>query len=83
MNALHEPIDKLFQLVELILLLRILLTWFPVDWWKQPFKFIQEFADPIFAPFRKLIPPIGGFDLSPIVAFMAINFLQGFLLMLI
>lgn len=82
MHALHQPIDSLFQLIQLIVLLRILLTWFPIDWWKQPFKFIQEFADPILEPFRKIIPPIGGLDLSPIFAFMALNLLQGVLLMI-
>ena len=72
---LKESVAQLFQLIYIILVLRILLTWFPnVDWWKQPFKFMHDFSEPFFAPFRKIIPPFGGMDISPIVAGFAIGF---------
>lgn len=71
---LKESIAQIFQIIYMLLILRILLTWFPnIDWWKQPFKFLHEFSEPIFAPFRKLIPPIGGLDISPILAFIFLN----------
>ena len=48
-----EAIAHLFTLLYLILLLRIALSWFPrVDWYKQPFKFINDVAEPILAPFK-------------------------------
>ena len=81
---LYEAVAKLFDLVWLLLVLRILLSWFPnIDWWKQPFKFLYTATEPIFAPFRKLIPPISGLDISPIVAFLFIQILQGFVLRVI
>lgn len=71
---LKESVAQLFQLIYIILVLRILLTWFPnVDWWKQPFKFMHDFSEPFFAPFRKIIPPFGGLDISPIVAFLVLQ----------
>ncbi len=71
---LKESVAQLFQLIYIILVLRILLTWFPnVDWWKQPFKFMHDFSEPFFAPFRKIIPPFGGMDISPIVAFLVLQ----------
>ncbi|MDD3149869.1 MAG: YggT family protein [Candidatus Gastranaerophilales bacterium] len=79
--SLHQAIDQLFQLIELILIVRILLTWFPnVDWWKQPFKFLHDASEPILEPFRRLIPPMGGFDLSPIFAFLFLGFVQNIVL---
>lgn len=72
---LKESLAQLFQLIYIILVLRILLTWFPnIDWWKQPYKFLHDFSEPIFAPFRRIIPPIGGLDLSPIFAFIFLQF---------
>ena len=63
---LKEALTHLFTLLYLILLLRIALSWFPrVDWYKQPFKFINDVAEPILAPFRRIIPPIAGIDFSP------------------
>ena len=38
--SIHQAIDQLFSLIQLILVVRILLSWFPnIKWWEQPFKF--------------------------------------------
>ncbi len=78
MNALiFGTVYQLFNVLIWILILRILLSWFPqVDWYKQPFKFIADVAEPILEPFRRLIPPISGLDFSPIVAFLVLGMLQ-------
>jgi len=79
-----EAVAQLFQLIYIILVLRILLTWFPnIDWWKQPFKFMHDFSEPIFAPFRRLIPSFGGIDISPIVAFLVLQLVFDLILKLI
>lgn len=65
------------ELYKFLLLGRILLTWLPnINWFSQPFKFLRDVTDPVMEPFRRLIPPIGGIDLSPILLFFAINLLQ-------
>ena len=82
--SLYIAIQQLFQLIQLVLIVRILLSWFPnVDWHKQPFKIIKDITDPIFAPFRRIIPPIGGFDLSPIAAFISLGMVEHIVLSLI
>jgi|APHig6443718053_1056840.scaffolds.fasta_scaffold00152_6 YggT family protein len=81
---LKESVAQLFQLIYIILVLRILLTWFPeVNWWKQPFKFMHDFSEPFFAPFRKIIPPFGGLDISPIVAFLVLQLVFDLILKII
>jgi YggT family protein len=68
------------QLYTYVLMARILLSWFPaIDWYKQPWKGLDDVTEPVMSPFRKLIPPIGGLDLSPIFLFLAINILTGLL----
>ncbi len=75
--ALYHAVDQLFQIIWLIFLLRILLSWFPnIDWWKQPFKFLHDFTEPVFEPFRRMIPPMGGLDISPIVVFIFLGIIQ-------
>ena len=39
-------------------------------------SFLDAVTGPILAPFRKVIPPLGGLDISPIVALLAIHFLR-------
>jgi len=66
-----------FTIIIWIMIARILLTWFPnVNWYNQPFKAMKEITDPILEPFRKIIPPLGGIDFSPIVAFIAIEIVR-------
>ncbi len=60
-----------------ILIARILLTWLPsINWYNQPFRFLRDVTDPVMAPFSRLIPPIGGLDLSPMLLFFALDLVQ-------
>ena len=40
------------------------------------FNFIEQLLAPLLRPIQKLIPPIGGFDLSPVVLILGIQFVQ-------
>ncbi len=39
-------------------------------------SFLDAVTGPILAPFRRVIPPLGGIDISPIVAILVIQFLK-------
>jgi YggT family protein len=57
-----------------LLIIRVLLTWFPtIDWYNQPFAALAQITDPYLNLFRSIIPPLGGMDFSPILAFLALN----------
>lgn len=43
-------------------------------------KFLDAVTRPILAPFQKIIPPMGGVDISPIIAILVISGIQRFLL---
>lgn len=75
--SISEFVDIVFSLLFWIMFIRVFLTWIPsIDWYKQPFSFLKSVADPIFAPFKTFIPPIGGLDLSPIAAFLFLGVVQ-------
>jgi YggT family protein len=60
-----------------LLFIRVLLTWFPnVNWESQPFAALSQITDPYLNLFRSIIPPLGGMDFSPMLAFLALSFLQ-------
>ena len=61
----------------LVLLVRVLLSWFPnLDWSNPLLSGVSAITDPYLNAFRGLIPPIGGLDLSAIVAFLALQLVQ-------
>jgi YggT family protein len=64
----------------LVLLVRVLLSWFPnLDWSNPVLSGVSAITDPYLNVFRGLIPPLGGLDLSAIVAFLALQLTQSLL----
>ena len=59
---------------------RVVLSWFPLDP-NSPFNAVRHavvtVTEPVLGPLRRVIPPLGGFDLSPIVALLGVQLLQG------
>ncbi|MEH2290490.1 YggT family protein [Nostoc sp.] len=63
-----------------LLIIRVLLTWFPtINWYNQPFAALSQITDPYLNLFRSIIPPLGGIDFSPFLAFLALNLVTGLL----
>ena len=61
----------------LVLLVRVLLSWFPnLDWGNPVLSTVSAVTDPYLNAFRGLIPPLGGLDLSAILAFLALQLIQ-------
>lgn len=62
------------QIYTLLLFIRVLLSWFPnIDWYNQPFTTLSQLTDPYLNLFRSIIPPLGGIDISPILAFLLLQ----------
>ena len=77
MSLLLRVLDQTLSIYSLILLVRVLLTWFPnLDWSNPVLSTVSSITDPYLNAFRGLIPPLGGLDLSAIVAFLALNLAQ-------
>jgi YggT family protein len=71
-NVLYD----LGQIYVLVLLLRAVLSWFPYNPTSplNPLrKAVFAVTEPVLAPFRKIIPPVGMFDLSFLVAFLVVE----------
>ena len=65
------------QIYFALLLIRILLSWFPnVNWMNPPFSILSQLTDPYLNIFRSFIPPIGGFDFSAILAILLLQVVQ-------
>lgn len=80
MSPIAQMVGSLLQLFNFLLIIWCLLSWFPnINWYDQPFKTLDMIVKPVIAPFRKLIPPIGNIDISPIVAIMCLQFLYSVL----
>ena len=73
-------IELLFTIFKIILVVRIILSWFPHNRFNPLINIIYTFSDPILEPFRQLIKPMNGIDFSPIILFFLLNLLQSFII---
>lgn len=66
-------INLIIYVVSLILILHALMSFAPLEPWHPVRRFIDRLAEPIIRPFRNLIPPVGMFDFSVLIALIAIQ----------
>ncbi|MCP3427936.1 YggT family protein [Opacimonas viscosa] len=68
-------LKQFLSLVFWMLILRAILSW--VSQGGNPFELvIAQLTEPLLAPIRKVIPPLGGLDLSVLIAIIALQFIQ-------
>ncbi|MFP4416925.1 MAG: YggT family protein [Fibrobacterota bacterium] len=65
------------QLYEVLLIIRIVMSWIRPDPYHPIVQWIYKLTDPVLEPIRRLLPIQGmGIDFSPIVVFILINILK-------
>jgi YggT family protein len=74
-------LGPILGLMTLLFIFRIVLTWYPqVDLNRLPFNLVAWPTEPFLVPVRKLVPPLGGVDITPIVWVGIVSFLREILL---
>lgn len=80
LSQLFAVLAQTLSIYSLVLLVRVLLSWFPnLDWSNPVLSTVSSITDPYLNAFRGLIPPIGGLDLSALIAFLALSLGQSLL----
>ena len=65
---LHQALGLLLGAWTLLFLFRIVFTWYPqIDLSKGAARLVGLPTEPLLAPTRRLIQPIGGVDVAPVV----------------
>jgi YggT family protein len=74
METLKHILLTVIELYSFALIGYILLSWFPNARESGIGRFLATICEPYLEPFRRIIPPLGMIDISPIVAIIALNF---------
>ncbi len=79
--ALARVLDIALTLYFWVIVIAALLSWVRPDPYNPVVRFLRAATDPVFYRVRRWLPflTVGGFDLSPIVVILAVQFLQWFL----
>ncbi|BAF60006.1 MAG: YggT family protein [Pelotomaculum sp.] len=76
MNIIITSLDVAFQVYTWLLIVRILLSWVRHNPYQPVIRFIYEVTEPFLSLFRRIVPPVGPVDFSPIVAFFVLHLIR-------
>lgn len=69
-------LNGLLSFYILLIFLRVIFSWVNVSYSHRWMRLLVSATEPLLGPLRRLIPLIGGFDFSPIVALLIVQILQ-------
>ncbi len=58
------------------ILIRAILSWFPIKQENQIFMVLNQITEPVLAPLRRVIPSLGFIDITPMVALILLQFIM-------
>ncbi|QED47466.1 YggT family protein [Cytobacillus dafuensis] len=77
MIFLYDVLTSIISIYSWALIIYILMSWFPNARESAIGQFLARICEPYLEPFRKIIPPIGMIDISPIVAIFVLKLAAG------
>ena len=68
---------SLIDLYSLVVLVAVILSWVALDRRNPLVTITHALTEPVLAPIRRVLPPMAGLDLSPMVLLIALQILKG------
>jgi len=79
LGALAKILEVVLTFYTWILIARVLISWVNPDPSNPIVQFLTSATDPVLEPLRRIIPPLGVLDISPMVALLLVQGVQYFL----
>lgn len=73
--AVLRLVRMLLVLYLVLIIVNVILSWVGQSFRHPVVPLVYQLTEPVLAPIRRVLPPLGGFDLSPLVALIVIQFL--------
>ena len=79
LKSFIQLIDLFLTIYIWIIIARAIISWVNPDPYHPLVRFLYKVTEPVLAPVRRIIPPIAGIDISPVIVIFVIFFIQNFL----
>ena len=76
--AIAKIIDIAVTLYIIAVIVRVILSWTQYNPYSSIVQFIYNITEPVLMKIRRVIPLLGGLDLSPMILIFALYILEGF-----
>ena len=78
-SAIAFVLDKALDIYIYIIIGRAIISWVNADPYNPIVRFLHKATEPVLYRVRRLMPDLGGLDLSPLVVILVIYFLKAFI----
>ncbi|HIJ79667.1 MAG: YggT family protein [Desulfobulbaceae bacterium] len=79
LGALASVIDVILSAYMWVIIGRAIISWINADPYNPIVRFLYEITEPVLARIRRVLPPMGALDFSPMILILAMIFLRSFL----
>ncbi|HZE07495.1 MAG TPA: YggT family protein [Gemmatimonadaceae bacterium] len=75
----HLLVSWTFTILKVALIVRVLSSWFPISPYSGWVRWSYALSEPILTPLRRIVPTMGAFDFTPIVAYFLLDIIESLL----
>ena len=75
----HLLVSWTFNILKIALIVRVISSWLPISPYSGWVRWSYALSEPILAPLRRIVPNLGGLDITPILAYFLLNIVESLL----
>ena len=75
----HLLVSWTFNILKIALIVRVISSWLPISPYSGWVRWSYALSEPILAPLRRVVPNLGGLDITPILAYFLLNIIESLL----
>jgi YggT family protein len=72
----HLLVSWTFTILKAAIIVRVISSWLPISPYSRWVSWSYRLSEPMLAPLRRVIPNLGGLDITPILAYILINLIE-------
>lgn len=78
-GIVHLLVSWTFWILKFALIVRVISSWLPISPYSGWIRWSYALSEPILAPLRRIVPNLGGLDITPILAYFLLNIIESVL----
>lgn len=75
----HLLVSWTFNILKIALIVRVISSWLPISPYSGWVRWSYALSEPILAPLRRIVPNLGGLDITPILAYFLLKIVESLL----
>ena len=75
----HLLVSWTFTILKAAIVVRVISSWLPISPYSPWVRWSYALSEPVLQPLRRVIPSLGGLDITPIIAYILLNIIESFL----